>query len=102
VAERGYGHKYKYWSPKHLKRRIATPFQYLGLVRKYQEYQTPYEIYVRDRLGISIGKKSAKSTKKSAFRKLIKIIRHRPINARESSFFQMILGAKRLSEALAQ
>jgi hypothetical protein len=33
---------------------------------------------------------------------LIKIIRHRPINARESSFFQMILGAKRLSEALAQ
>jgi hypothetical protein len=47
--------------------------------------------------------KSAKdSVKKTIMRRLKKVLRYRKVTDRESSFFQMIIGTKRLSEALAQ
>jgi hypothetical protein len=94
VGARGYSRKcgYEWWSPKYLRKHITTPFKKMGMVKKYNEYKTPYEVYVRDRLGISYGNTTIKAIKRSARRKM------KSVSSQEKLFFQMILSAKKLSD----
>jgi hypothetical protein len=84
--------RYGWWSPKTVKKHISTPLNRMGMIKKYREYKTPYDVYIRDRIGVSNGETNIRNVKRSATRKL------KSVSPEEQSFFQMILSAKKLSD----